>query len=209
MKPPIRLGVLLSGGGTTLLNLIQHIEAGQLAASIQLVISSREGAGGLNHARKAGLATAVIAASDARQASEAMNEALRQSGVELVVLAGFLKPFFPAAQYAERTINIHPSLLPAFGGYGYYGMRVHQGVHDRGCRISGCTVHLVNEEYDAGPILHQVAVALDQDDDPEQIRAKVFQSECQALPQVISWFQQGRVSFVDGKARIASVWADG
>jgi formyltetrahydrofolate-dependent phosphoribosylglycinamide formyltransferase len=203
MRPPIRLGVLLSGGGTTLLNLIQHIEAGQLSASIQLVISTRETAGGLAHARNAGLPTAVIAEPDARQASEAMNESLRKAGVELVVLAGFLKPFFPASLYAERTINIHPSLLPAFCGHGYYGMRVHQAVHARGCRVSGCTVHLVNEEYDAGHILHQLAVELDQDDDPEQIRAKVFQAECQALPQVISWFQQGRVSFSAGRAHIA------
>lgn len=203
---PLKIAVLISGGGTTLDNLHAKIQAGDLAAEVVQVISSKTKAAGVAKARDYGYAVSVVSrrkyASD-RDFSEAIGDLVRQAGAELIVLGGFLKMFLPPADYAERTINIHPSLIPAFCGAGFYGMRVHEAVWRKGCRVSGCTVHLVNEVYDEGPIIVQRAVELDHSDDAEAIRRKVFALECEALPEAIRYFAEGRITFRDGRA-----WVD-
>ncbi len=201
----MKLGILISGGGTTFLNLERHIREGQLAASIACVISSSTKAAGLERARALGYpATAVIRAryADDEAFSAALNAELQAHGAELVVLAGFLKRYLPAPAYHQRTLNIHPSLIPAFCGHGYYGMKVHEGVWARGCMVSGCTIHLVDAEYDAGPIVLQRTVALCGEDTPEDIRRKVFEAECEAYPEAIRLFVEDRIRIVDGRVLI-------
>jgi formyltetrahydrofolate-dependent phosphoribosylglycinamide formyltransferase len=202
---PLKIAVLISGGGTTLDNLHARIQVGQLNAEIVQVISSKSKAGGVAKAQGYGYSTKVIGrrkyASD-EAFSEAIGDAVRQAGAQLIVLGGFLKRFLPPVDYAQRCINIHPSLIPSFCGAGYYGMRVHEAVWRKGCRVSGCTVHLVNEIYDEGPIIVQRAVALEDSDDPSDIQRKVFELECEALPLAISYFAEDRIRFENGRAVI-------
>jgi len=198
----IRLGILISGGGTTFLNLHRRIKADRLQAEIGCVISSSRKAKGLGLAAERGYPAYVVPRrrfADDRAFSDAINAYLRAHDVELVVLGGFLKKYLPDARYRHACINIHPALIPAFCGPGYYGMRVHEAVWRRGCRYSGCTVHFVNDEYDAGPIILQKVVELDPLDDPEAIRAKVFQAECDALPEAITQVASGRLRIADGR----------
>lgn len=192
----MKLGILISGGGTTFLNLHKHIQEGSLNAEIACVISSSKKAKGLERAQEYGYATASFARrrfEDDKAYSEAIIAELKSHGAELVILAGFLKMFHPGEAYADRCLNIHPSLIPAFCGQGYYGMKVHEGVHARGCKISGCTIHLVNDQYDAGPIVLQRVVHLADGDTAEDIRAKVFEAECEAYPEAIKLFVDGHV----------------
>lgn len=205
MNRPIQLGVLISGGGTTLVNIHDKITGGQLEARIRCVVSSSKRAAGVDKARQLGYPVHVIGRKkypDDDTYSAAINTVLAQYTIDLVVLAGFLKKYLPAEQFSTACINIHPALIPAFCGYGYYGMRVHEAVWQKGCRVSGCTVHLVTPEYDAGPIIIQKAVALKSKDSPEAIRAKVFALECQAMPEAIALFQQGRIRFEGTRAVI-------
>ncbi len=201
----LKLGVLISGGGTTMLNLHEHIARGALAAEIVCVISSRSKAAGLERARELGYPAQFIGRRrfDSDEAfSHAIDAVLARHGVELVVLAGFLRKYLPGEAYAQATLNIHPALIPSFCGQGYYGMKVHEAVWRHGCRVSGCTVHLVDEEYDAGPIIIQKAVALDSRDSPEDIRRKVFALECEAYPEAIRLFIEKRIRFENGRAII-------
>ncbi|MCB1050558.1 MAG: phosphoribosylglycinamide formyltransferase [Acidobacteria bacterium] len=202
----MRLGILISGSGTTFLNLHNRILTGELNAEIVCLVSSNPNAGGLEHAARLGVPHWVVSLQngDVQAFSTEIHRLLVQTGVDLVVLGGFLKPFLPQEPYLERCINIHPSLIPAFCGKGFYGMHVHRAVYARGCRVSGCTVHLVTEDYDAGPILLQRAVTLEDDDDPSSIQRKVFALECEALPEVIEWFRADRVRFENGRAWISA-----
>jgi phosphoribosylglycinamide formyltransferase 1 len=198
---PLRLAVLISGGGTTLRNLMDRIAAGTLPAQIALVISSNPQAGGLKFAAAAGIPTRICErrgfASD-QAYGEALFDACREVQPGLVVMAGFLK-FAPVPDYfANRVVNIHPALIPAFCGLGYYGLRVHRAVLDYGAKISGCTVHFVDNQYDHGPIILQRVVPVEEGDTPEVLAARVFASECEALPEAISLFAAGRVQ-VDGR----------
>ena len=201
----MRLGILISGGGTTFENLQERIRAGGLAAEIACVISSRSGTEGVAKAKKIGYPVRCFGRhryeSDLGY-SQALTAYLVEHGVELVVLAGFLRKYLPQAPFRERCLNIHPALLPAFGGKGFYGMAVHEAVWRRGCKVSGCTVHLVTEDYDAGPIVLQRTVALDDGDTPEDIRRKVFEAECEAYPEAIRYFAEGRVSVEKGRVRL-------
>ena len=205
MDRELTLGLLISGGGTTFLNLHRAIQEEGLPARIGCVISSNAKAPGLEHARRLGYPHAVVSRkkfdSD-RAFSQAITEKLEAHGTELAVLAGFLRRYLPAERYKERCINIHPALLPAFGGKGFFGMHVHEAVWKRSCKLSGCTVHLVNEEYDAGTIILQKWVVLDHNDTPEDIRRKVFVLECEALPLAIRLFAEGRIEFRDGRSII-------
>lgn len=204
---PVTLGILLSGSGTTFLNLHQAIESGQLKARIGLVITNRRRALGLERARELGYPTKLIrrsSFSDDGDFSQAIDEELMAHEVELVVLAGFLKRYIPPIRYSERCINIHPSLIPAFCGQGFYGMRVHEAVWKASSKISGCTVHLVNEHYDEGPIIVQKAVAIHDRDTPEDIRRKVFELECKALPEAINLFADQRIQFEHNRSIITS-----
>lgn len=193
---PLRLVVLISGGGTTLRNLLWCIKVGALDASIDLVISSSASAKGLDFARDASIATDVIRREDFDSAAaygEAIFAACRKANPHLVVMAGFLKFVEIPDDFAHRVVNIHPSLIPAFCGAGFYGSRVHQAVLDYGAKVSGCTVHFVDNEYDHGPILLQRTVPVADDDTAETLAARVFEQECEAYPEALRLLAAGRV----------------
>lgn len=182
------LAVLVSGGGRSLENLAQVIARGELDARIELVLSDRPGAGALERARRLELPHRVLRPADFDSPpafGAAVFEAIEERGCELCVLAGFLRLLPIPPRWEGRVLNIHPALLPAFGGRGYYGERVHRAVLERGCEISGCTVHYVTNEYDAGPILHQRCVRVEPDDTVETLAARVFEQEKLALPEAI------------------------
>ena len=201
----LRLGILISGGGTTFLNLHERIQSGELEATIACVISSKSKAKGLERAREYNYPAYFVGRrkfEDDAAYSNAMTELMIQHKVDVVILAGFLKKYLPGEPYLERTLNIHPSLIPAFCGHGFYGMKVHEAVWRRSCKISGCTVHLVNEHYDEGPIIVQKTVTLTDCDTPEDIRRKVFEQECEAYPEAIKLFIENRIRFENGRSII-------
>lgn len=190
---PLRLAVLLSGSGRTLDNLLARIAAGNLAATVEAVVSSRGDVRGVQIAERAGIPLTVLPPQGRPLAdwSDAIFAACRLANPDLVVMAGFLHLVEIPADFAGRVINIHPALLPAFGGKGYHGMHVHRAVIERGCTVSGCTVHLVDNEYDHGRILLQETVPVRRDDTPEILAARVFAAECDALPQAINLIAAG------------------
>lgn len=187
---PLRLAILLSGSGRTLDNLLEEIAAGRLPAKVEIVVSSRGDVRGVEVARRANVPTHVLPRGNACLAtwSNAIFNACRAVEADLVVMAGFLQLVEIPADFAGRVINIHPALLPAFGGKGFHGMHVHRAVLERGCTVSGCTVHLVDNEYDHGRILLQRTVPVLPDDTPESLAARVFAEECRALPEAIRRF---------------------
>lgn len=185
---PLRLAVLISGGGRTLENLLDRIAAGTLAATVETVVSSDPRARGVEIARARGLAVHVLPPRGRPRAewSRDVFDACRRAGADVVVLAGFLHLVEVPADFADRVVNIHPSLLPAFGGRGFHGLRVHRAVLERGCTVSGCTVHLADGEYDHGRILLQRTVPVLPDDTAESLAARVFAAECEALPAALA-----------------------
>jgi phosphoribosylglycinamide formyltransferase-1 len=196
MPGPVRLAVLLSGGGTTLQNFLDRIAAGTLPAEIAVVVASRADAHGLERARRAGVPAVVVARkayADAERFNDALHAALVPFGVDLVVLAGFLSLFQPRARYAGRVMNIHPALIPAFCGPGFYGARVHQAVIESGVRVSGCTVHFADDQYDHGPIILQGAVPVLDDDTPDTLAARVHAVENELYPEAIRLWAAGRL----------------
>jgi len=189
----LRLAVLLSGSGRTLENLLEWTAAGRLAASVERVVSSRSDVRGVRLAERAGIPVSVLPPGGRTLAdwSDAIFAACRGATPDLVVMAGFLHLLAIPADFAGRVINIHPALLPAFGGKGFHGMHVHRAVVARGCTVSGCTVHLVDNEYDHGRILLQKAVPVLRDDSPESLAARVFAAECETLPEAINRIAAG------------------
>jgi formyltetrahydrofolate-dependent phosphoribosylglycinamide formyltransferase len=189
---PLRLAILLSGSGRTLENLLEWIGDGRLAATVEIVVASRGDVRGVEIARRAGVPTHVLPKSNTPLAiwSDAIFHACRAVDADLVVMAGFLQLVEIPSDFAGRVINIHPALLPAFGGKGFHGMHVHRAVLARGCTVSGCTVHLVDNEYDHGRIILQKTVQVLPDDTPESLAARVFAVECQALPEAIARFSR-------------------
>lgn len=195
--PPLRIIVLISGGGTTLANLIQVRQSGNLQADIVHVISSNPKAGGLKFAQQEGIPGTIIqrkSYSDDIQFSQAIFDLCRREKVEWIVLGGFLKKLVIPDDYVNRVINIHPSLIPAFCGQGMFGMNVHRAVVEYGCKLSGCTVHFVDNEYDHGPIIAQIPVDVHLDDTAEQLAARIFLAECRVYPEVINAIAQGRLT---------------
>lgn len=193
MNSDLSLAVWISGGGTTLRNLLEKIAAQQLPAQVKLVISSRSDAGGLRFAQQASIPWHVIrrADYDGTQAySDAMFEPCRRADVDLVVMAGFLKHVLIPEDFVWRVMNIHPALIPAFCGKGFYGHHVHQAVLEYGAKLSGCTVHFVDNQYDHGPIILQRAVPVLDDDTVQQLAARVFEQECEAYPEAIRRFAE-------------------
>jgi len=188
-SPRPRAAVLLSGAGRSLENLARLARAGDLACDLGLVISNRAEAPGLERARRFELPAEVIDPGgelDGEEFSARVFRAVEAAHCELVVLAGFLR-FLPIPPpWARRVLNIHPSLLPAFGGQGYYGRRVHAAVLERGVQFSGCTVHYVDNEYDHGPILLQRCIPVHAQDDVSSLAARVFEEEKLALPAAIA-----------------------
>ena len=210
---PIRLGVLLSGGGRTLLNIQEQITSGALPAEVAVVIASRQ-CKGIERAQEAGIKNIQIVPyktfkrpdgpADIDGYSAAIARHLDAAGVELVVQAGFLSLWHIPPQYAGKVMNIHPALLPSFGGEGMYGHHVHEAVLAAGCKVSGCTVHFVTNEYDAGPIIVQRAAPVEEGDDADTLAARVFQQECIAYPEAIRLFAQGRLKINGGVVHILS-----
>ena len=198
---PLRLAVLISGGGTTLRNLIQQVQQRRLHAEIRLVISTHSQARGLEYARQADIPYVVRPRQDAASSEEFCEQIFqpcRDADVQLVVMGGFLKHVLIPDDFAGRVMNIHPSLVPAFCGRGFYGSRVHQAVLGYGVKVSGCTVHFVDNEYDHGPIILQRVVPVMDDDTPDVLAARVFAEECEAYPEAIQQFAQGRLK-LDGR----------
>ncbi|MFQ5806104.1 MAG: phosphoribosylglycinamide formyltransferase [Phycisphaerae bacterium] len=186
---PLRLGVLISGTGTTLANLVERIGDGRLCnVRIRLVISSRGTVRGVEIARQADLPLEILRKRDYPDVtafSRALIGALDAAGVDLVVMAGFLCFWQIPPHYESRVLNIHPALLPNFGGRGMYGHHVHRAVLAAGVAESGCTVHLADNEYDHGPIVAQVRVPVCPDDTPDSLAARVGKVERELYPQVI------------------------
>jgi formyltetrahydrofolate-dependent phosphoribosylglycinamide formyltransferase len=201
MARTIRLGVLLSGGGRTLENLLERIHAGKLAAEVAVVIASRPKIRGIEIGQAAGIPTHLVRPReypDVPGYSDAMVRLLDDARVDLVCLAGFLSYWIIPDRYVGRVMNIHPALLPAFGGQGMYGHHVHEAVLARGCKVSGCTVHFVDNKYDEGPIILQRTVAAYAEDTPDDLAARVFVEECIAYPEAIRLFAEGRLR-IDGR----------
>lgn len=201
----LNLAVLLSGTGRTLVNLQQAILAGRVDARIRIVISSKAQAYGLERAREYGLeAVAVPRRSfpDEMAFNQAINTILERYSLDLVVLAGFLSLYHPLPALRGRVMNVHPALLPAFGGKGMYGEHVHKAVLAAGVKISGCTVHFADAQYDHGPIIAQSAVPVLEDDTVETLAARVFAAECVLYPQAIQWFAEGRLQVEGQRVRI-------
>jgi formyltetrahydrofolate-dependent phosphoribosylglycinamide formyltransferase len=198
---PLPLAVLISGGGTTLRNLLERIGDGSLPAEVRLVISSTAQAGGLDFAREAGIPFRVARRKDfatPEEYREAIFQPCRDAGVELVVMGGFLKHVLIPPDFEQRVMNIHPGLIPAFCGQGFFGHHVHQAVLDYGAKISGCTVHFADNQYDHGPIIVQRTVPVLDDDTPQTLAARVFAQECEAYPEAIRLLAEGRLE-VDGR----------
>jgi formyltetrahydrofolate-dependent phosphoribosylglycinamide formyltransferase len=197
----IRLAVLLSGGGTTLQNLIDRIAVGGLSARIVLVLSNHTDAYGLVRAQGAGIPATVVDRKDCKSSeefSQRIFEQIRQTKADLVCLAGFLQLLAIPDDFLGRVLNIHPALIPAFCGKGFYGHHVHEAALSYGVKVSGCTVHFADNVYDHGPIVLQRTVPVLEDDTPETLAARVFEQECEAYPQAIRLFAEGRLR-VEGR----------
>ena len=216
----LRVVVLVSGGGTNLQAIIDAIAAGKVTnAQIVGVISNNKTVKSLERARNAGIPAVCVSPKD-YESREVFNDALlakvKEFTPDLIVLAGFLVkiPEAMVHEYSNRIINIHPSLIPSFCGVGYYGLHVHEKALERGVKVTGATVHFVNEGMDEGPIIAQKAVAVEDDDTPESLQRRVMeQAEWLLLPQAVDDIANGRICVVDGKVKhnkgvtIQSQWA--
>ncbi len=202
-----RIVVLVSGGGTNLQALIDAQKSGIIKnGEITLVISSKEGAYALERAEKNGIATKVLPRKDYPDSagySKAILEALNEEKADLVVLAGFMTILDECIvkAYPYKMINVHPALIPSFCGEGYYGLKVHEAALSYGVKVSGATVHFVNEQADAGAIILQKAVAVENGDTPEILQKRIMeQAEWKILPEAVSLYCQDKIKIVDGKA---------
>jgi formyltetrahydrofolate-dependent phosphoribosylglycinamide formyltransferase len=201
LSRPVRLGVLISGGGSTLANFLERTGDGRLSAEVAIVIASRADCGGVARARRAGLRCEVVerrAFDSVAAYSTSIFGLCREVGVDLVTLAGFLTMVEIPDDFRHRVMNIHPALIPAFCGKGYYGHKVHEAVLERGAKVSGCTVHFADNHYDHGPIILQSCVAVLSDDTPDALATRVFAAECEAYPEAIRLYAEGRLT-IDGR----------
>ncbi|MCH8851845.1 MAG: phosphoribosylglycinamide formyltransferase [Planctomycetes bacterium] len=203
-KSPLSIAVLISGGGTTLQNFIDLRARGELDVDFKLVISSRPSVKGLQRATDTGIPTMVIERSGNPDGlfSKHITDVLRQADVDLVCMGGFLSMWIVPPDFEGRVMNIHPALLPGFGGKGFYGRRVHESVLEAGCKVTGCTVHFVDNIYDNGPIILQKAVAVHENDTPETLAKRVRKQEKVIYPQAIRLFAQDRLRIEGKRVRI-------
>ncbi len=202
---PLRLGVLISGAGTTMLNLADCIRHRRISAEIALVISSNPRAQGIERARSLGLPVNVVPRKQydsAEEFSDRVFQLLRSADVDLVVLAGFLSLLEIPGEFRWRVMNIHPALLPAHGGQGMYGQRVHESVLASGERESGCTVHFADNQYDHGPIILQRRCEVRDSDTPQTLHERVQAEERIAYPRAIQLFAEDRLVVEAGQVRI-------
>ncbi len=201
--PQVKIGVLISGSGSNLQSIIDNVENRNIDGQIAVVISNRKDAYGLERARQHNIKDVYIRQGDYESFedfNDAIIEELKSNGVELVVLAGYLKILSNKfiEEYRERIINIHPSLIPAFCGKGYYGLKVHQAAVDYGVKLSGATVHFVDEEADTGPIIIQEAVEVSYEDNAESLQQKILNLEHKILPLAVRYYCQGKIQ-VNGR----------
>ena len=205
----LKLAVLVSGGGTNLQAVIDGVESGAVTNTrIAGVISNNAGAYALERARKHGIASKCVSPkmfASREEFNEKLTEAVGEMEPDLIVLAGFLVVIPPimTAKYQNRIINIHPSLIPAFCGKGYYGLKVHEAALSRGVKVAGATVHFVDDGTDTGPIILQKAVDVEDGDTPEALQRRVMeQAEWKILPRAIDLIANGKVSVTDGRTEI-------
>jgi formyltetrahydrofolate-dependent phosphoribosylglycinamide formyltransferase len=204
-EKPIRLGVLISGGGTTLINILKYINEDRLNARVAVVISSRSTVSGVEKAKNAGLDVKIVRKkdyTDIDEFSRRIEEELVAANVDLVVQGGWLCLWKIPARYEHRVMNIHPALLPSFGGQGMWGHHVHEAVLKTGCKVSGCTVHLCTNEYDKGPIIVQRICEVKNNDTPDTLAARVFEQECIAYPEAIRLFAEGKLLVENNTTKI-------
>lgn len=200
----LRVAVLLSGSGTTLENLIERQAKGQLDIELVAVISSRPSAFGLERARRRGIPAHAVdrrAYRDEHVFNNALHRILDSYDPDLLVLAGFLTRL-ELRRYAGRSINIHPALVPAFSGKGYYGERVHRAVLESGVKLTGVTVHFCDDQYDTGPIILQEAVAVEDDDSVDSLARRVQEKERDLYPRAIQLYAEGRLQLQGRRVRI-------
>ncbi|OOM69211.1 phosphoribosylglycinamide formyltransferase [Clostridium sp. BL-8] len=200
-----KIAVLVSGGGTDLQSIIDAVENKKLNVKIEMVIGSRDNIYALERAKKHNIQTFVVSRREyGEEASDKILE-LTKGKVDLIVLAGFLAILDGEIlkEFDNKIINIHPSLIPAFCGPGMYGIKVHEAAIKSGVRFSGCTVHFVNSEVDGGAILLQEVVPVCFEDDAETLQKRILEKEHILLPQAIKLISEGKVEFVNSKARIS------
>ncbi|SHI99373.1 formyltetrahydrofolate-dependent phosphoribosylglycinamide formyltransferase [Dethiosulfatibacter aminovorans DSM 17477] len=206
---PVRIAVLVSGSGSNLQTIIDHIEDKKINGEIAVVVSNRSSAYGLERAKKHNIEGIFLSAKglDDEAYSREIVKVLKERNVELVVLAGYLKiisPYF-VEEFRNRIINIHPSLIPSFCGKGCYGLKVHEKAVEYGVKVSGATVHFVNEEADNGPIIIQKTVEVDYDDTAETLQKKVLKVEHEILPEAVRLFCDNKLSVIGRKVQIAKI----
>lgn len=205
MTSRLRVAFFLSGSGTTLENILHHADAGQLPIEIVVVLSDRPGTRGIERARARGISTVVVDRSGWRDQAAfdaAVADAIRPHAPDLVVMGGFLRLWHVPPEWRGRVLNVHPSLLPAFGGKGFYGEHVHRAVIDAGVRVTGCTVHFVDDEYDHGPIVAQAAVLVEDADTPTTLAHRVQEGERRIYPACIRLFAEGRLQIEGRRVRV-------
>lgn len=202
----LKVAVLVSGGGTNLQAIIDSVKNGKITnTEIVTVISNNKNAYALERAKEAGIQAQCVSPKDyenREQFNKALLEAVEQSGADLIVLAGFLVviPKEMIEKYTNRIINVHPSLIPSFCGTGYYGLKVHEAALQRGVRVSGATVHFVDEGTDTGPIILQKAVEVLDGDTPEILQKRIMErAEWMILPKAIDLIANGKIEVRDGK----------
>jgi len=205
VSPPIRLAVCVSGEGTTLQNLIDQTKKRRLKAEIVQVVASRPRIGAIARAEAARIPLALANYNSRSKTafSTSVFEPIRHAKADLVILAGFLSLLKIPPDYTGRVLNIHPALVPAFCGKGYYGAKVHEAVLASGVKVSGCTVHFADNTYDTGPIVVQRPVPVLENDTIDTLAARVFKEECGALPEAITLFADGRLKLDGRRVHIA------
>ncbi|MEG0641169.1 MAG: phosphoribosylglycinamide formyltransferase [Clostridium sp.] len=200
----LKIAVLVSGGGSNLQSIIDNIDSKKLNCSIEYVISDRAGAYGIERAKKVGIKTVELNRKELK--SELSNTILEivKGKVDVIVLAGYLSIINGEIlkEFKNKIINIHPSLIPSFCGCGMYGIKVHEAVIEYGCKIAGCTVHLVDEGTDTGAIIIQKVVEIREDDTSEVLQKRVLEQEHKALPEAISYFAENMIEIEDRKVKI-------
>ena len=203
-----RIAVLISSSGTTLQNFMDRIADGRLSATIVQVVSSNPEVYGVERARKAKLPLAIVTRKESgtrEEFSRRIFDFCRAAQAELVCMAGFLQIVTIPDDFASRVMNIHPALIPAFCGKGFYGHHVHEAVLAYGAKVSGCTVHFADNEYDHGPIILQRTVPVLDDDTADLLAARIFVEECEAYPEAIRLFGEGRLRVEGRRVRISNV----
>jgi len=201
MTKQLKVAVLISGGGTTLKNLLERNDAGEIDIDVCSVISSNAKARGLEFATAANIPHDIVRRKDFESAelhSKAVFDRCREVNADYVLMGGYLQHVLIPQDFENRVLNTHPALIPAFCGKGFYGLRVHQAVLEYGAKVSGCTIHFVDNEYDHGPILLQKCVEVVADDSAESLAKRVFQAECDAYPEAIRLLTENRVR-VEGR----------